>query len=166
MKPIIARRPFHCSAKEEKPNFASSMIKEMNFQQCNGLCRMPAICCDIRYQGIEKYNIHSTCFRSLKIIDQLALDVRCLCSTRVSTATNTRQSSPTCIESVSASFKHICNACCERLSLLLSLCSSIVKWSFLDGIDRSRTHLPLLVNVGVDGPASLLTAFTTNSTTY
>ena len=34
---------------------------------------MPAICCDIRYQGIEKYNIHSTCFRSLKIIDQLAL---------------------------------------------------------------------------------------------
>jgi hypothetical protein len=99
MKPIIARRPFHCSAKEEKPNFASSMIKEMNFQQCNGLCRMPAICCDIRYQGIEKYNIHSTCFRSLKIIDQLALDVRCLCSTRVSTATNTNtwQSSPTCI---------------------------------------------------------------------
>jgi hypothetical protein len=24
-KPIIARRPFHCSAKDEKPNFASSM---------------------------------------------------------------------------------------------------------------------------------------------
>ena len=37
MKPIIARRPFHCSAKEEKPNFASSMDGIANMTICNRL---------------------------------------------------------------------------------------------------------------------------------
>ena len=43
-KPIIARRPFHCSAKEEKPNFASSMGSNANMSNCDRLLRVVARC--------------------------------------------------------------------------------------------------------------------------
>ena len=41
-KPIIARRPFHCSAKDEKPNFASSMEPIANVFNCDRLLRVVA----------------------------------------------------------------------------------------------------------------------------
>jgi hypothetical protein len=38
----------------------------VHFQQCNGLCHLPVICCDIRYSYVEEHNTHSICLRLLK----------------------------------------------------------------------------------------------------
>lgn len=43
-KPIMARRPFHCSAKEEKPNLASSMRRVRCRGICNRMFRHVAAC--------------------------------------------------------------------------------------------------------------------------
>ena len=40
--PIIARRPFHCSAKDENPNFLS-FISQKSVELTNGLFRLPVV---------------------------------------------------------------------------------------------------------------------------